>query len=133
VLLDVAGADPAAPGTYTGGFFTDTAADFSGTLANATFTYWVAGEFGTLGDRQQFATGSGGALEWYTQLSAYDPAVSVQWSTVPTTADFGSGAVSGYSTSFVVVPEPGMLALAGCGLAIAGGIVRRMRTRRTIG
>ncbi len=96
----------------TGGFTWDSL----GTLTlsgNNTYAGGTIVNAGSLGDRQRFAAGSGGALEWYTRLNVYDPALSVQWSTAPTTADFGSGAVSGYSTEFVVVPEPGTLALAG--------------------
>ncbi|MDA0818073.1 MAG: autotransporter-associated beta strand repeat-containing protein [Planctomycetota bacterium] len=114
ILLGVPGLDPAALGTYTAGFFTDTASDFTSFIENAVFDYWVAGEFGSIGDRQQFPTGSGGAAEWYTRMAAYDPALSVQWQVVPVTADFGAGNVNGYSTQFVVVPEPAGLARQRC-------------------
>ena len=113
--------------------FTDTASDFTSFIENAVFDYWVAGEFGSIGDRQQFPTGSGGAAEWYTRMAAYDPALSVQWQVVPVTADFGAGNVNGYSTQFVVVPEPAGLALAGLGLVVATAVAMRRQNRRPTG
>jgi autotransporter-associated beta strand protein len=128
VFFDLAGDDPIATGSYTGGFFTDSGDDFSSFIDQASFEYWVAGEFGTADDRQQFALGDNGALEWYTKLSAYDSELSVSRSVVAVTADFGAGDVNGQVTQFAVVPEPGTLALAAVGFGAAAALLRRRRT-----
>ena len=128
-LFALPGVDPISAGTYTVGFFTDRSSSFAADVASAAVEYWVLGEFGSLGDRQQFNVGAGGSAVWYTRLSAYDPVLSASLSVVPMTADFGSGNVSGFSTSVVVVPEPGTLALAGLGLAAALATSLRQRRR----
>jgi autotransporter-associated beta strand protein len=94
--------------TYRGGLFTDLNSSFESAISGATFNYFVRNE----------ATGS----VMFNGLK-YDPldSADVTRSTVQVaSAAFAGGAVSGgYSMEFVVVPEPGMFALAAAGLAAA--------------
>ena len=125
VLFDLADGGPVAEGEFSGGFFTDADFDMAAVLENATFEYWVAGEFGETGDRRQFFTGAGGSPLWYSRLSAYDEKLSVEVLVIPTTANFGSGSVTGQVTQFAVVPEPSGLLLAACGALLVVVASRR--------
>ena len=118
------GTAPVAPGTYTGGFFTDKNESFAASIASGSFAYWVLGSYGSAGDRQQFGVGPSGSLVTYSRLGAYDPSLAVQRSVVPQT-----GTVTGQITQFVVVPEPATLALAGLGVGIAGVVVWNRRRK----
>jgi autotransporter-associated beta strand protein len=125
VLFNLSGTSPVDFGTYKAGFFTDRNVDFSVSIASGSFAYWVSGTYGSVGDQQQFAVGTDGALVTYSRLGAFSPSLSVQTSVVPQTA----GAVNGQITQFtVVVPEPATILLAGVGTAlVAWRIVRRRR------
>jgi hypothetical protein len=114
------GTAPVAAGTYTGAFFTDRNLDFSASIADGSFAYWVLGTSGSAGDQQQFAVGDNGSLVTYSRLGAFDSSLSVQVSVVPQT-----GAVTGQITQFVVVPEPATIALMGIGIGLAAWNFRR--------
>jgi ribosomal protein L27 len=121
VLFSLSGtAAPVTQGTYTGGFFTDSNVNFFSSISSGSFAYWVSGAYGSGSDQQQFAVGASGSLVTYSRLSAFDASLSVQKNVVPQT-----GAVTGQITQFVVVPEPGTLALMGIGIGIAAWNIRR--------
>jgi autotransporter-associated beta strand protein len=108
--------------TFRGGFYTDLAGDFSGSIAGGTFAYWVKGN------------GSGTARTFngqsYYSLTGFDPSLSVTLATVAEAANFGGGTVNGQVTQFAVVPEPGTLALGGIAAgAFILAAVRRNRAR----
>jgi len=105
--------------TFKGGFYTDLAGDFSGSIADAAYAYWVTGNGS--GTDTTF-NGQG-----YYSLASFDAGLSVTVSTVAEAADFGGGTVNGQVTQFVVVPEPGTLALAGLAAVTAVGLVARRR------
>ena len=97
ITLDFTGTSPLVGQTYRGGFYADNGGDFLGTIRNASFNY--------------LGLGSG---------------ESVLLSTIPDSANFGSGNVSGYVTQFTIaVPEPGQALLM-----ILGGAALAMQRRR---
>lgn len=104
---------------FQGGFFTTT--DQSSALSGASRSAWVLGDGnGT----DAFLNGQG-----YYSLTNFNATTSASWSllfsSVATSADFGSGPVSGFVTQVTVVPEPGSFALMACGIALAGWAARR--------
>lgn len=109
--------------TFRGGFYVDQGGDFPASLANATFNYWVGGD-GT--GTETTYNGQG-----FFSLAAYDPALTVTRSTVPSAATFaGGGLVNGSVTQFVVVPEPATAVLGLFGSLAAGLLATFVRTRR---
>ncbi len=96
-------------GTLTGGFFTTNAVDFITRIENGSFLYFVEDAAGSV---------SYNGMNYKT-LSDYDAAMRVLVSTVD-----GNG---GRVMQMVVVPEPGSMALAGIGAAIATWTLRRRR------
>lgn len=106
--------------TFAGGFFTNTAGDFTSSVSGATINYFV------LGDGQGFnATLDGQGYysfaSWKTATGA-DPALALSLGTVAQTANFASGVVNGQAMVISAVPEPSALGLAAtaAGLAMAG-------------
>jgi hypothetical protein len=97
---------------FTGGFYTDNNTAFLSSISSGTFQYLLADAEGNI-------TYAGNTF------SAYSGPLSFQVSTVSQSADFGAGAVSGFTTQFTVVPEPSVAALLG-GLG-AIGLLRRRR------
>ncbi|MBU3666779.1 MAG: PEP-CTERM sorting domain-containing protein [Chthoniobacterales bacterium] len=97
----------AAGSSYTGGFFTDTQADFLAQISGATFNYYVANETGTVNYNG-------------VNYSAMDPSFDVNLSTINQTADFASGTVDGQIAQFEVVPEPSTYALLALAAAALG-------------
>jgi hypothetical protein len=110
-----------------GGFFTDTAADFTSSLYNATwnnggFTVYVLGDgLGT----DNFINGQG-YYNWRNPaMFGWDQSLFL--STVPQTANFGSGNVNGQVMLLTVaVPEPSTFAM----LSVAGVAYACWRRRR---
>jgi autotransporter-associated beta strand protein len=98
---------------YLGGIFTDRTSSFETAIAGATFNYYVRDNAGAI---------TYGGFQ-YAPLSAGQ----VTRSTVQVgSADFSGGTVSnGYAMQFVVVPEPGAIALAVIGIATAAYAFRR--------
>jgi fibronectin-binding autotransporter adhesin len=95
-------------GLYTGGFFTDTPSDFLSQIVNATFTYYLADESGTVSYNG-------------VNYRALDAGYTVNLSTVVQRADFSGGTVNGQVAQFQVVPEPStyaLLALAASALGV---------------
>jgi autotransporter-associated beta strand protein len=125
------GATPVQQGDYLGGFFVDTTSfDLSAALASGQFRYWVAGEYGTVGQRQSFNVGAGGSAVTYSLLAAYDSSLSANYTVTQRSVNFGSGDVTGSVTQFVIVPEPTTLVIAAIGIAMAGWF-RGKRRRNT--
>jgi fibronectin-binding autotransporter adhesin len=114
-----------------GGFFTDLQTDFTSLLNNQT---WNNAGF------QVYVRGNGLGTDNFLDGVGYynwrNPAMfgwdqSLFLSTVPRTADFGSGNVEGQAMLLTIaVPEPSTWALALAGLACGGWALRR-RTGRT--
>lgn len=121
VYLDVASIDLG--DTFQGGFFTDTAADFDAMVADATYNVYYRG------DGQGSAVAYGGT-SYYLLAAAGVPGVTGVTRTavqVPS-ADFAGGTVTnGYTMQFVVVPEPGALALVGMGAVTFAWVIIRRR------
>jgi autotransporter-associated beta strand protein len=101
--------------TYVGGIFTDLDSSFESLLTNATFNYFVRDAAGSF----NYGGFSYAAL----------PFGDVTRSTVQVgSANFAGGAgTNGYAMQFVIVPEPGGIALAGLGLAAAAWVLRRRK------
>jgi len=110
--------DPAfaAGRNYTGGFFTDTQADFLSEIAGATFNYFVADASGT---------NSYNGVNYRAMDASFD----VNLSTISQTADFAGGTVNGQIAQFEVVPEPSTYALLALSAAGLGGYVLRRRRK----
>jgi fibronectin-binding autotransporter adhesin len=113
--------------TFQGGFFTDTAADFTASVADATLNYYVLGDGngsdGTL-DGQGYYT----FANWKASFSS-EPDLALALSTIASTANFATGSVSGQAMVVSAVPEPSTIGLvvAAAGLASASLLRRRLR------
>jgi autotransporter-associated beta strand protein len=118
--------------TFLGGFYIDNPLESSnlltGELGSATFQYFVKGD--GLGDFNY------NGANYYT-FDAYKTANSGLGLTEVTrsvvnvaSANFAGGTITtGQVTQFVIVPEPGSLALAGIGIAAAAYAYRRRRRK----
>ena len=98
-------------GTLTGGFFTSLQSDFLNSISSATYQYFVQDAAGST-----LYNGSA-----YKTLAQYDSAKTVSVTTV--------AANGGQVMQMVVVPEPGAIALAGVGIALAGWALRGRRRK----
>ncbi len=94
---------------FTGGFYTDNNTSFLSAIENADFQYFL--------------------FNGVTYDPYVGPAITVQ--TVAQPADFGSGTVNGFTSRFVVVPEPATIALLGAGVAFLGLRLARRRKATT--
>jgi autotransporter-associated beta strand protein len=100
--------------TFLGGFYSDLAADFSASIQDANFKFYLSDATGDVlfeGQRYSEATGLEFAI-----------------STVPLTADFGAGAVNGSVMEVTIIPEPASTALI-LSAFLAAGPVRLRRNR----
>ena len=110
---------------FTGGFFTDTAADFTSSIQNATFNYYIMGD------------GSGSAVTYngqgYYLLSSYLSSVSFTLGTSAVSAPFSSGTVNGFvmNLSASTVPEPSNYALGMIASATMAFVARRRKQKVT--
>ena len=113
-----------AQSVFEGGFFTGLSAEsLLSAVQNATFQYWIKDNAGS--------TVFNGVN--YSSLMTAPGITGAYVTTTARNADFGSGSVSGSVTQFVIVPEPGAVALAGLGIAIAGWAAARRRRRASDG
>lgn len=114
--------------TFQGAFFTDKSGDFLASIENAAFSYYVKGDGNgtdTFYNNQGYyslPTWAAANIEDYQGVTLATTSVAA--------ANFASGTViEGQVTEFVVVPEPGALALAATGLAAGLGLVGLRRRR----
>ena len=113
-----------------GGFFTNLATDFTSLLNNQTsdnagFQVYVLGD----GDGTDNSLNGVGYYNW-RNASMFGWNQSLFMSTVPRTADFGSGNVDGQVMLLTVaVPEPSTYAMALAGIACGGLSIWRRRKR----
>lgn len=112
--------------TFTGGFFTDLSSDFSGSISNANFAYFI------LGDGNGTARTYNG-VGYYSLSSLLGLTMDV--STTATTAAFASGSVNGrvMTLSTVTVPEPSTI-VSGllCVLCVGVTAYRKRRGRSLV-
>ena len=104
--------------SFEGGFFTDTAADFAAEITGANYSYYVLGD----GNGTDITAGGQG----YYSLTTFDSTLTMDISTIPASANFGAGVVSGQGTSLAVDFNPatrcdGVLVMVGSGAGAAGG------------
>ena len=100
---------------FTGGFYTDSSADFLSSISGATFNYYLANN-------------AGGSVSYNgVNYDLYSGPLAINLSTVlVASADFTGGTITnGYSTQFTVVPEPNVAALLG-----GFGVLLLFRRRR---
>ncbi|MCE9631254.1 MAG: autotransporter-associated beta strand repeat-containing protein [Planctomycetia bacterium] len=104
--------------TYVGGLFTDKQSDFESLIGGATYQYFVQG------------SGSGAFTFNGNSYVTLDPSQVTRSTVQVATANFSGNTVSnGYAMQFIIVPEPGTMALAGIGIALAGwSFCKRRRT-----
>ena len=111
--------------SFEGGFYTDTAGDFTSSVSDATLNYYVLGDGqgtdATLGGQgfYSFAT-------WKTSTGA-DPALALSLSTIARTATFVTTPVNGQAMVVSAVPEPGTLGLAAAAVMAAAGYALRRK------
>jgi len=111
--------------TFEGGFFTNTRADFTASVAGATLNYFVLGDtFGS--DATLDGQGYYNFATWKTTSGA-DPALQLALGTIPRTAIFSTGSVEGQAMVLTAVPEPGTMGLAGLAALVAAGYAVRRR------
>ena len=99
---------------FTGGFYTDSSADFLSSISGATFDYYLAN--------------AGGSVSYNNvNYDLYSGPLSISFGTVQVaSADFTGGTITnGYSTQFTVIPEPNVAALIG-----GFGVLLILRRRR---
>ncbi|MEI6239404.1 MAG: autotransporter-associated beta strand repeat-containing protein [Planctomycetia bacterium] len=114
---------------FEGGFFTNTAADFTTSISGATTTIYVLGN-GAGTDKFLGAQGYYTFANWNASFG--DPALSMSLGTVARSADFGAGNVDGQVMVINAVPEPGAITLGGAGLILSGiALWNRRRQRRS--
>jgi autotransporter-associated beta strand protein len=113
--------------TFRGGTYVDSATTlgardaFATAIAGADWRYYVYGNGG--------GSHSFNGTSYYT-LGEYDSALTITRTVVADSANFGGGTVNGAVTQFVVVPEPGALALALTGVGGFMAWSARQRNRR---
>jgi autotransporter-associated beta strand protein len=111
--------------TFRGGTYVDSATTlgardaFATAIADADWQYYVYGNGG--------GTHSFNGTSYYT-LSEYDSSLTITRTVVADSANFGGGTINGAVTQFVVVPEPGAMALA---LTAVGGFMARAARQRS--
>jgi hypothetical protein len=66
----------------------------------------------------------------YASLTSLPGITGVTVNAIGRNADFGSGEATGSVTQFVIVPEPGSLALAGIGISLAGWSLWKRRRKK---
>ena len=112
--------DTAAQGTFDAGFFTTLSAENLLTaVQSATWHFWAKDAGGT-----QIYNGSN-----YKDLLTFAGITGASVTTAIRTVNFGSGNVTGSVTQFVIVPEPGAIAMAGIGIGLGGwSLWKRRRT-----
>jgi fibronectin-binding autotransporter adhesin len=120
VLFDVVTLAPNA--AFQGGFYTDKSASFTTNIAAATYNYYVKGD--GLGTDATFNGQSYYSLPTWaaTNMPSY---TNVLVSTRYAQADFAGGTVNGFTSEFVVVPEPAAPLAGVIGLAAAAWCLRR--------
>jgi autotransporter-associated beta strand protein len=101
---------------YTGGFFTDTQADFLSQIVDASFNYYVQD--------------AGGSVSYGGQsYSALGAGLAIDLTTINQSAGFTGGAIDGQVVQFEVVPEPSTYALLVLAAAALGARAWRKRRR----
>ena len=118
--------------TFEGGFFTNTAGDFTSSVSGATINYFVLGD-GQGSNATLDGQGYYSFASWKTATSA-DPALALSLGTIARTATFSGGPVNGQAMVISAVPEPstiGLAAAAGLAIAALGRPGARFRRNRS--